>query len=238
MKKTLLIILFLLLGQAVHGQVLISILFGDMLNTGKVEFGLDGGMHLASLRGIDQAHNLLSWNLGFYFDIKLPDSSWMVHTGVIVKSTLGAENLAVYSLNDESLDAAFSGGSVATKLQYFNVPIMIKYKIKKQFFVEGGPMLGLLHKASDTFTNKVKESDDLTYQLKTKDAYHPLDAGLMVGAGYRLMGGNGMNLGIRYYYGLVDIKINDSTPNQYNRALYFTLGIPIGAGKPTNEGKK
>jgi hypothetical protein len=238
MKKTLLILLFLLLGQAAHGQVLISILFGDMLNTGKVEFGLDGGMHLASIRGIDQADNMLSWNLGFYFDIKLPNPSWMIHTGVIVKSTLGTEKLPVYSLNDESLDAAFSGGSVATKLQYFNVPIMIKYKLKKQFFVEGGPMLGLLHKASDKFTNSVKESDDLTYQLKTKDAYHPLDAGIMVGAGYRLMGGNGMNLGIRYYYGLVDIKIDDSTPNQYNRALYFTLGIPIGAGKPTNEGKK
>lgn len=238
MKKTLLIFLFLLASATANAQVLISILFGDMLNTGKVEFGLDGGMHLASIEGIDKAENMLSWNLGFYFDIKLPNPSWMIHTGVIVKSTLGTENLPVYSLNDKSLDAAFSGGSVATKLQYFNVPIMIKYKIKKQFFVEGGPMLGLLHKASDKFTNSVQESDDLTYQLKTKDAYHPLDAGMMIGAGYRLMGRNGMNLGIRYYYGLVDIKIDDSTPNQYNRALYFTLGIPIGAGKPTNEGKK
>ena len=85
--------------------------------------------------------------------------------------------------------------------------------------------------ARNEFTNSVKESNDLSYQLITKDAYHPLDAGIMVGAGYRLLGGTGMNLGIRYYYGLVDILIDDSTPNQYNRALYFTVGIPIGAGK-------
>jgi hypothetical protein len=236
MKKILIIALFLFVSQAVNGQVLISLLFGETLNTGKIEFGLDGGVHLASISGIDQGQSLLSWNLGFYFDIKLPDSAWMIHTGVIVKSTLGMEKQPVYSLNDEALDAVFTSGSISTRLQYFNVPIMIKYKINKQFFVEGGPLLGLLHKASDNFTNTVKESDDLGYQLNTKNAYHPLDAGIMVGAGYRLMGGNGMNLGIRYYYGLVDILIDDSTPNQYNRALYFTVGIPIGAGK-TNEAK-
>ena len=99
-------------------------------------------------------------------------------------------------------------------------------------------MLGLLYNASDKFTNTVQESEDLQYQLKTRDAYHPLDAGMMVGVGYRLLGGNGMNLGIRYYYGLVDILIDDSTPGQYNRAWYFSVGIPIGAGKPANEGKK
>ena len=97
--------------------------------------------------------------------------------------------------------------------------------------------MGLLYGATDEFSNSVKESNDLTYKLDTKDAYHPLDAGIMVGVGYRLMGGNGMNLGIRYYYGLVDIKINDSTPDQYNRSLYFSVGIPIGAGK-TNEARQ
>jgi len=35
-----------------------------------------------------------------------------------------------------------------------------------------------------------------------------------------------MNLGIRYYYGLVDILIDDSTPGQYNRAWYFQWGFP------------
>jgi hypothetical protein len=238
MKKILLIFFFLLLSQSANAQVLISLLFGDKLNTGKIEFGLDGGVNLVNIDGIDQAQNMTTWNLGFYFDIKLPHPSWMIHTGVIVKSTLGTENLPVYSLDNPDLDAALSGGSVSSRLQYFNLPIMVKYKINKNFFVEGGPMLGLLYNASDEFTNTVQESEDLKYQLKTKDAYHPLDAGMMVGIGYRLLGDNGMNLGIRYYYGLVDILIDDSTPNQYNRALYFSVGIPIGAGKPADEGKK
>ena len=224
-------IVILLIVPVANAQVLISLLFGDALNTGNVEFGLDGGINLATMDGIDKAKYLTAWNLGFYFDIKLPDSSWMIHTGVIVKSTLGAENLPVYTLNDEDLDDAFSGGTVTTSLQYFNVPIMLKYRLKSHFFVEGGGMLGLLHKATDEFNNSVQETDDLTFERNVKKEYHPLDAGFMIGVGYRLFGGNGMNLGIRYYYGMVDVYIDDSTPNVYNRALYFTVGIPIGAGK-------
>jgi hypothetical protein len=45
-----------------------------------------------------------------------------------------------------------------------------------------------------------------------------------------------MNLSIRYYYGLVDIYIDDLTPARYNRSLYFSVGIPIGAGKGPAEG--
>jgi hypothetical protein len=55
-----------------------------------------------------------------------------------------------------------------------------------------------------------------------------LDAGLAFGIGYRLMKGKGMNLGIQYYLGLVDVLIDDNTPDQMNRAWYFNVGIPIG----------
>ncbi|MGH7492267.1 MAG: outer membrane beta-barrel protein [bacterium] len=238
MKKTLLVITVLLSTRTADAQVIISLLFGEKLNTGKIEFGLDGGLNLASVDGIDGAKNLTAWNLGFYFDIKFNNPAWMMHTGVIVKSTMGAENLPLYSLGDANLDSAFTGGGVTTKLQYFNVPIMLKHKFRNNFFLEGGALLGLLRKASDQFANTVQEQDDLAYERNVKDAYHRLDAGLMIGAGYRLLGGDGMNLGVRYYHGLVDTFIDDATPNQYNRSLYFTVGIPIGAGKDSENGKQ
>lgn len=237
MKKFLLILVVLLPGYTANAQVIISLLFGEALNTGRVEFGLDGGVNLASIEGIEGAKNLTAWNLGFYFDIKLNNPSWMIHTGVIVKSTLGTRNAPLYSLNDAVLDSAFSGGSVAAKLQYFDVPILLKYRFRNNFSLEGGAMLGLLHKASDEFINTVQE-EDLSYKRNVKDAYHPLDAGIMIGAGYRLLGGNGINLGVRYYYGLVDTYIDDSTPNRYNRSLYFTVGIPIGAGNDPEGAKQ
>lgn len=231
MKKYLFIILFLLVHYEANAQVLIALILGDKLNTGKIEFGLAGGANLATLEGIDQARNVTLFNIGFYFDIKLGNPSWMLHTGVIVKSTMGGDNLPVYSLNDSHLDTAFASGSITRKLNYFNVPVMIKYQTKNHFYAEGGILLGLMYGATDEFRNKVQEEDDLTYRLKIKDQFHPLDGGLVFGVGYRLLGGNGLNLGVRYYYGLVDIMVDDSTPNQYNRSLYFEVGIPIGAGK-------
>jgi len=213
-----------------NSQVLIALIFGDALNTGNVEFGLDGGFNWSTLDGVPGATMLPIWNLGFYFDIKLDDPAWMIHTGVIVKSTMGTKNSPLYSLNDRNLDSAFAGGSVTTKLSYFNVPIMMKYRFPNNIYVEGGGMLGLMYGAKDEFVNSVQEDEDLSYERNVKNAYHPLDGGLMIGAGYRLLGGDGMNLGIRYYYGLVDVHIDDSGPSQFNRAIYLTLGIPIGVG--------
>jgi hypothetical protein len=139
---------------------------------------------------------------------------------------MGTKNAPLYPLNDVYLDSAFSGGSVTTRLQYFNVPIMLKYKFPNNIFVEGGVMLGLFYGASDTFVNTVQEKEDLSYKIDVTRRYHLLDGGLMIGGGYRL---SGMNLAIRYYHGLVDINADNSIPNQYNRAVYVTLGIPIGA---------
>lgn len=235
MKKALVIVAFLCCSQAANAQVLIALLLGDTLNTGKIEFGVDGGLNLASMNGLDPSGNLTAFNLGFYFDIKFKDPRWMLHTGVIVKSLMGADHMPVYPLNDPDLDSAFSGGSVTRKLSYFNVPIMMKYRTKKQLYVEGGLQLGLLYKAADVFKNDVLESEDLTYKLDIEDQYYKLDAGFVVGVGYRLLRGNGMNVGLRYYYGLVDVTKDDSIPGLYNRSIYFTVGIPIGAGKSSKK---
>lgn len=228
MKKLLITSTLLLVGIAANSQILISLLLGDKLNSDKLEFGIDGGLNQTSIKGLDQANYVGRFNLGFYFDFHLKNPAWMVHTGVIVKSTLGAKNIAVYDLGNADLNAAFAGGSVDRRLNYFNVPILMKHQFQNHLYVEGGPMLGLMNKSVDVFTRTVVDEDDLNYMLKIRDRYHPLDAGLMGGLGYRLLGGNGMNLGVRYYYGLVDITIDDSTPNQYNRSLYLAVGIPIG----------
>jgi hypothetical protein len=228
MKKIFTISLMLLFSYTSHSQILISILLGDKLNSDKLEFGLDGGLNMSNISGLSNADQANRFNLGFYFDIKFKKSPWFFNTGVMVKSTMGAQNLAVYDLHNSDLNNTFVGGSVNRRLSYFNVPLLIKYKFKNNFSVKAGPMLGLMNKSLDVFTNKVKDKEDLTYKLKIRDQYHPIDAGLLFGLEYRLLGGNGMNLGVRYYLGLVDITVEDDLPNQYNRSLYFSVGIPIG----------
>lgn len=224
------ILLFTFLSLQVRGQVLISLLLGDKLNSGKVEFGLDGGANYPNIRGLEEGELKGSFNIGFYFDIKTKHPDWMIHTGVLVKASLGASGLPVYSLNNTNLDNIFATGEVQRKINYFNVPIGAKYKFGPRLYAIGAMMPSLRAKAYDVFT-ATANNDEAEYKRDIRNEIHRLDFGVMGGLGYRLMGGNGMNLTVRYYYGLVDVVINDTTPEQYNSSLYLAVGIPIGAGK-------
>ncbi len=230
MKKFFLILTVLIFSQSANSQILISLLFGDKLNSPRVEFGLEGGVNFSNISNLEEADSRANFNLGFYFDYKLKNPSWLVSTGVIVKSTMGANGLALYPLNDENLDAAFAGATIERKIQYFNVPIAVKYKINQNIYVKSGVQLGLLSKAYDEF-NRDYEGENLTYKNNIRNQLNSIDAGLVLGTGYRLLKGNGMNLGVNYYYGLVSVNKGDITPKQYNRSFYLTVGIPIGKGK-------
>lgn len=237
MKKSLLVLLTLLSVSAARSQVLISLVFGDKLNSEYLEFGLDGGVNFSTLSNLDGTKANVGFNLGFYFDIGTPKHpNWMINTGVIVKSPMGARNLDVYSLNDVNLDNAYVGGHVNREIRYFNVPILLKYKFKNHIFVKAGPEVALLAKAFDEFIKEI-DGQDLRYRNDIRDRVRVIDAGVTFGAGYRLMGGNGMNLGISYYLGLVPVMKGDG-PNLYNRSFYITAGIPIGKGKAAKRAKE
>jgi hypothetical protein len=160
-----------------------------------------------------------------------------VHTGVIVKSPLGTGNIPKYSTGDNSLDNLFANGTVDRHLLYFSTPVLLKYYLSHRIYVEGGIQLGLLFKAHDKF---IYESGDntLEYSVENRAQYHTLDGGFVAGAGWRILKGYGMNLGVRYYYGIIDILIDDSGNNVYNRSLYFALGIPIGVAKAREREKE
>lgn len=228
MKKLLFITGFTLLTTSSNGQVLISLLFGDKLNTPKIEFGLVGGLTRATIAGQENAKFTSLFNLGFYFDFKLKNPAWMVHTGVLVKSDMGTEGIPLYSLGNSDLDSAFAGGNITRKISYFNVPVFMKYEFKNRLFVFTGPQLGLRTKATDIFRNSLQKDNDLTYKTDIKDQFTRLDAGFAGGIGYHLKGS--MSIFIHYYQGLVDIQTT-KTGGQYNSVLYLSACIPVGGIK-------
>ncbi|GGZ16177.1 hypothetical protein GCM10007049_05560 [Echinicola pacifica] len=221
---------------AAHSQVLISLILGDDLNSDKIEFGLDGGIAFTNMNGLPTSDFANSLHLGFYFDIKMKEN-WQLHTGVIVKSTMGATGLPSYTLGDENLDLLLADAEVRRNLSYFSIPALAKYHFpNSHFFVEAGPQLGLRYKAVDQFTGSILDKDDLEYNNKIGDDYKRFDLGITSGVGYRLMHGHGMNIGMRYYLGLMNIA--KSGESLKNNAIYLYVGIPIGAGKAEEKRSK
>jgi len=236
--RRLLILVFFSLtcSQYTQSQVLISLLLGDKLNSDKLEFGLDGGANLSNISHLEGTKMMPDFHLGFYFDFKIKPKMF-IHTGVIVKSTMGARGLTPYSVGNEDLDSLFIDADIDRKLQYFNVPGLVRYRFYDYFHVEGGVQLGLLYKATDLFHEKIYEKDDLKFKYEIlkneeyKEKFKRFDAGVVAGAGYKLKKGEGMTLNVRYYYGLMDIVKDNQGDRQNNSSLYFCVALPIGKGK-------
>lgn len=236
MKKSILVVVFLVICYSANSQILISLLLGDVLNSEKIEFGIDGGVNFAKISNLEPGKAASIFNLGFYFDIKFTEHV-MLHTGVLVKSNQGADKLAFYSLENPDLDAIFTTGYVNRKISTFSVPILFKYRFATYFHVEAGPMLALRTKGYDEFKNTVVDKEDITYKLDIKDRYKRIDAGIMVGTGIKLSKiPKSSQIGVRYYYGLVDPLKENPGKAQYFSSLYLYFSMPIGvASVPAKE---
>jgi hypothetical protein len=226
---------FLMFAQLMQGQVLISLLLGDKLNSEKLKFGLDGGANFSTITNAGATKYNTGFDLGFYFDFLLKkDKPWYVHTGVLVKSPMGANGLSPYHLTNAdstALDTLFANGGVERNLRYFNVPVLVRYKFKFDMFVELGIMMGLMYKAYDEFYTEIDNKKDLTFQNDVRDLYKRFDVGGMAGIGYHFSKGTGTDIGFRYYYGFMDMLKDNPGLAQRNSAFYLYVAIPIGAGE-------
>ncbi len=235
MLRTFTFLFFLFISITSQAQILISLLFGDALNTDKVEFGLIGGLNRSNFVGRDDASGLNNFNLGFYFHINLMEQSYL-STGVLVKSNVGATGMPVYALGDPQFDDLFKDGTLTTKISYFYVPIMWHQRFNNRWYIEGGIQTGLKHGAKDIFDTEFQDAE-LSFVVETKKNYYPMDFGFVGGAGYKFKKElKSMSAGIHYYYGVVDI-VRDENISIRNSSLNFFIKIPIGGGgkKKTDE---
>lgn len=237
MKKQLLIVFFLFLSYGIQSQVLIALLLGDKLNTGNIEFGLDGGFSYAKISHMDTNDKLSEFNLGFYFDIKIKEQ-WYLNTGLLVKSTLGIDELSMDDL--EFLNATIYldpnenilEGDYSQKMSYFLVPALAKYKFKSNIYAEVGLQFGWMYKSWIQFDSDI-DGNSARIKEKNKDMINWFDMGVAAGAGYRLLNGYGWSLGVRYYYGFMNVYKDRSGTK--NSSLFLKLNIPFGISDEMKE---
>jgi hypothetical protein len=234
--KTAIISFLLLFSVMLKAQVLISLVFGEALNTPKIEFGMIGGLNRSYLNDISGSEGLNHFNLGFYFHINVKDNSF-ISTGVLVKSNVGATGMPVYTIGNADFDSIYQGGTLTKKISCFYVPIMYHHRFNNRWYLEAGPQAGLRTKAVDIFEIS-KLDGDLSYTKDVKDQYTRLDFGLTGGAGYKFKKElKSMAVGVSYYYGLVNVSLTPDVKMK-NSSLNFYLKIPIGLGENPSDKKQ
>nr|WP_321353718.1 porin family protein [uncultured Draconibacterium sp.] len=230
MKKILIIGLLLFFTFTSHSQILISLLLGDKLNSPNIEFGLEGGINFTNIHGFDNKGSLGNFNLGFYLDIRMKNNLFL-YSGVQGISGLGMRDLSVNDLEFLNAETYDVEGIYNQKISSFMVPILANYKFENHFYVEAGPQVGLIYQGWIEFTSN-ENNVDWRIKAYNGDQLNWFNAGLAVGAGHKLLKGEGWAIGIRYYQGLTDVfKYKSGT---IHHSLHFKVSIPIGVAKTKN----
>ena len=226
MKKLILVLLLAGFCNISNAQVLIAILFGNKLNTGKLEFGITVNPALTGLTNIESSYKT-GLNLGIYFNFN-PDKKFYFHIEGIAKGSFGAKDIAPYSTNDDTLDAIYAGGSVVRKIKAFSLPILGRYALSKKLYLEMGIQPDLILKVHDIFKTKVDDGE-LDYTIKVTDQFNRIDLGVTGGLFYKFRPDRrSMGMGVRYLQGLTDIY-KPFTGTQANKSWQLVITIPVGA---------
>jgi len=238
-RKLLVLIALVFAGYQVQSQVLITILFGDKLNSPNLEFGLEGGYNWSQISGLETGTPLGTFNLGFYFDFRIKKNFYF-YTGVLVKSNMGSGGLTNNDLNllgsqiYEDTNSAVFAGKYSQRLNYFLVPLLAKYRWNSDIYVEGGIQTGWMYKSWVEFNADVDGKDAIIKDYNRQNI-NKIDVGGLVGVGYKFKSGPGWSVGVKYYYGFVDVYKNVS--NTKNSSLFVKMNIPIGVGKTQEKSK-
>ena len=210
-----------------QSQVIISLLFGDKLNSEKLEFGLLVSPTACNITNLDAKYRF-GLGLALYFTLQLNDKLYF-QLEASPKAAMGAKGIKPYSTGDTTLDRLFSAGSVERHINTISMPLLIRYRIGGLWFAETGPQIDWMLKSQDIF-KATDNNNDLTYTKTISDEITNFDVGWSAGIVYRFKKTISMSVGLRYFYGLTDM-VKSAGGNQHNSAWLLNVYIPIGAGK-------
>jgi hypothetical protein len=107
-----------------------------------------------------------------------------------------------------------ANGTFTQKLDYINLPLMLKAYPSKNFFLEAGPQIGLAISNKEAYEGLFNSSQQ----------YDPnnFDWGMNFGGGFKT--DSGISLGVRYHLGLGDLY---DTNRAHNRVWQFSVGFDL-----------
>jgi len=157
-------------------------------NNVNTEFGVKGGFNMSNLyqNDADDENVLYGFNAGVY--ATLPISDFVAIQPEILFTTRGSE----VDYNNAGLS-----GTAKFKLNYIEVPLLVRVNITKNFNVHAGGY------ASYLVSSKLKGegSFDFNEGVDTDDL-NKFDAGIAAGVGVDF---NPISIGLRYNYGLTTV---------------------------------
>jgi len=180
----------------------------DNVNT---EFGIKGGLNMSNLYkdDADDKNVLFGFNAGVY--ATLPVSDFIAIQPELLFTTRGSKL---------EYNNALAQGNVKLKLNYIELPLLVRVNITKNFNIHAGGYASYLVSAKSTGDGDFEFED----QYNTDD-FNKFDAGIAAGIGVDF---NPISVGLRYNYGLTTIvKDGDNSSDAKNSNLSLYLSYKL-----------
>ncbi|WP_366187185.1 porin family protein [Flavobacterium ovatum] len=191
MNKIILAVLVVFIAVHVQGQ--------------EAKFGLKGGANV-SLFG-SKVDTKVGFQIGLFSKIKLADKWYVQPEALYLEQSVKRDNFSVGSV-------VVDNGTI--KLSFIYVPVVVKYYLVNQLYLESGPQVGFLidTKATVDYQGSTVEPD-------VSDEFKKVDFGFNFGTGYDFS--EQFSLGIRYYVGITKMANSDYVKDYYNRNSILSL---------------
>jgi hypothetical protein len=189
-------------------QITIALFFGVITTMNaqdntipKSNGGIKGGYNLAavSFDGDGETEQRHGFHIGVYGESFISES-------------FSIQPELMYS--QQGYEITNSSGTFTQKLDYINLPLMLKAYPSKNFFLEAGPQIGLA----------VSHKEEYDGLFSGSQEYDPnnFDWGMNFGGGFKT--DSGISFGVRYHLGLGDLYDEGKAQN---RVLQFSLGFDL-----------
>lgn len=167
----------------------------------KSNVGIKGGYNLAavSFDGEGETDQRHGFHVGIYGESFINDN-------------FSIQPEILYSQQGYEITNSF--GKLTQKLDYINLPVMLKAYPTKNFFLEAGPQIGLAISHKEEYEGLFSSSQEFDP--------NSFDWGFNFGGGFKT--GSGFSLGVRYHLGLGDLYDHEKAQN---RVWQFSVGFDL-----------
>ncbi|RLD69931.1 MAG: hypothetical protein DRI98_09300 [Bacteroidetes bacterium] len=233
MKKLFLAILLITTVSSgiVKGQAaLLVLIFGEKAATENFFFSLKAGVNYSMITNVEEGNNRAGFNFGLVNNIKLTEKFFLLPE-FIALSPRGVQDIPTLSTGIPELDDLLGNPEFTDrKLNYIDIPLLIKYHITDRWSVSAGPQVSFLVSAVDIYRSTPIEGITLKTELDIEEAFKTVDLAAVIDLTFVVsepVNGKGFNLFARYGRGFIDIlKENDGDPF-HNSTFQFGATFPF-----------
>jgi len=165
---------------ASSGQVAILLLiFGDKLASEDLYLSIDGALNASNISNMGNSNTLYGLNFGLGLHMNL-NERWQFNPQFKPLSQKGIKN--TNPLIDLPSELVLSQTDL--KLNYIEIPVMMRYKITPDFFIAAGPQLSFLSSASQKSMGKYTNDLEADLKLDASEYFNKVSFSFPIELGY------------------------------------------------------